>query len=166
MSNRQQTPITTTRGYVAVVTSKGWLSGSGGDMTGSLTTAAATDLKFTAVYGSSSLGLPSGSVQLQLPANNIYRETLYWAVSVEASGALIGAPAGQGTTGVSPYSVVKYGHNTLSGTFSFGIVQNSGSAGGSSADVNVGTVPVDKSHPSSPVLEWTLVAVVVDEDKL
>lgn len=157
MSTRQQSNIQTTHDWVRIVSAKGWLSGSGGDMAGPSVVSDGTDVKLAVTFGSSSLGLPSGSVRLTLPANNLYVKTIYWDVQPQMSGNVV-----NGASRISPYTLVKYGHNTVSGTFDFGVVANSGSTTAGGFDAYVGTVPVDAFHPNQPVMEFQFFAVVID----
>ncbi len=139
-SSRKQSEVRSSMDQLSIVTARMIVSGSGvGDMSGTMIFG--TDLTMTATYGSSSLGLPSGSVRLTLAGDNRYNRVLSWHVSSEISGTDIKSNAlGRG----NDYQVVKYGHNAASGTFDFGFMVTSGSTTDSGVDVRYGAVPEDK----------------------
>jgi len=167
MSTRKQSEIRTTKDSVSVVAARGWVTGSDGtvanipDMTGSLIAAGCTDLGMAITYGSGSIGLPSGSIRLTLAPDNRYFSVMDWDVSMEGTGSTLTSFAG--TTGDETlfqpqnYRVVKYGHDSVSGTFDFGFVRqlHTSSLGAMMATGHwMGAVPRDEAHSNSPACTW------------
>jgi hypothetical protein len=170
MSNsRKHNAVQTTVDNFAVVTIKGWVSGSGvGDMTGSMIKG--TELGAVVTYPSSSnpgfsAPLPSGSIRVQVPVNSRYNQVYSWHVTMEASGTDLRM---NGLATIPDYDIVQYGHNAQSGTFSFGFVTPllTGSGGVNTHTGHmVGAVPADRINPSSPVATWNLTIFARNTDR-
>jgi hypothetical protein len=187
MSSRIPHPVQATKDRIQIVTVTGWVSGSGPvapvNMTGNLIPSMGTDNGARAVYGSSSLGLPSGSVAVLLSADNKFPAVLSWHVSMQRSGTdVYSNPLAQ--DGINDYRIVPY-FSTSTGsqnTFAFGFQRISASlaavgaddfgfnadgpvASQSSSFSYVGAVPRDPIRPSSPACTWTLTAIVRNTDR-
>lgn len=123
----------------------GHLSGSGNDMTGTLDFTSCGGA--TVTFASSSLGLPTGSFRVTLPAANPYKAQAEGrfgrTVRFEADLML---PASAVTTGSALNSnldlrVIALTHNTFSGTYDFCVVASTGSATNGGRDRVVPAIP-------------------------
>jgi hypothetical protein len=160
--------LKTTMDGIYLFTAQGWVSGSGGDMTGSIVKMAddvsykSTDGTFTVLYGSGSLRdlanqpLPTGSMRVVL--SNPAVQVMSWEVTTEASG-IFANQAYDPQGGASTYRVAKYGHRAqVSGTTTFDWGFQRIVSGTNAQDKLQPAIPADIGRPTSPALTWTLTA--------